>query len=80
MNKPRRGRPPLNLTDAEKKKRRSLAAKKSRKKVDVKNLAINGELLAKFIAQREKYSKEFGFKLTSKQFFTILLQKGSKDL
>jgi len=78
MNKPRRGRPPLPLK--EKAKRRALAIEKSKKKLDVKNLSINGELLAKFIVQREKYSKEFGFKLTSKQFFTILLQKVSKDL
>ena len=64
--KRKRGRPPSGLTKNE-------LATRSKANLDVKNLAINGELLQAFNVAKEKHSGLMGFKLTSKQFFSVLV-------
>ena len=64
--KRKRGRPPSGLTKNE-------LATRSKANLDVKNLAINGELLQAFNVAKEKHSELLGFKLTNKQFFAVLV-------
>tara|TARA_R110002111_G_scaffold148309_4_gene215466 strand:- start:219 stop:494 length:276 start_codon:yes stop_codon:yes gene_type:complete len=64
--KRKRGRPASGLTKNE-------LAIRSKANLDVKNLAINGELLQTFNVAKEEHSKLLGFKLTNKQFFAVLI-------
>tara|TARA_R100000742_G_C4279416_1_gene103930 strand:+ start:3508 stop:3729 length:222 start_codon:yes stop_codon:yes gene_type:complete len=45
------------------------------KGLEIKNIAINEELLENFKTAKAKHSKLVGFELTTKQFFTILLSR-----
>ena len=70
--KRKRGRPASGLTKNE-------LATRSKAHLDVKNLAINGELLQAFNVAKEKHSRLLGFKLTSKQFFAVLVSDYAQD-
>ena len=69
--KRKRGRPASGLTKNE-------LAIRSKANLDVKNLAINGELLQTFNVAKEEHSEFLGFKLTNKQFFAVLIGRWDK--
>ena len=75
LRKRKRGRPRLNLTDEEKIARKKIAVAKNKKKQDVKNISLNGELLQKLNNLREKKSKELGFTITHTQLVHILINQ-----
>tara|TARA_R110000751_G_scaffold157899_2_gene263402 strand:- start:221 stop:448 length:228 start_codon:yes stop_codon:yes gene_type:complete len=51
----------------------NLRAQRTRQKQDVKNISINGELLERFNKLRMLESHRLGFKITIKQFMTIII-------
>jgi len=78
LRKRKRGRPRLNLTDEEKIARKKIAVAKNKKKQNVKNISLNGDLLQKLNNLREKKSKEFGFTITHAQLIHILINQAEQ--
>tara|TARA_R110002073_G_C9346533_1_gene570394 strand:+ start:263 stop:517 length:255 start_codon:yes stop_codon:yes gene_type:complete len=70
--KRKRGRPSSGLTKNE-------LVKRSKARLDTKNMSINGELLRAFNAAKEKHSEIVGFKLNTKQFFSVLVSNYNKS-
>jgi len=73
LRKYNKGRP--RLTDEEKIARRKVQVATNKKKGDVKNISLTGELLQKLNILREKKSKELGFSITHTQLVHILINK-----
>jgi hypothetical protein len=73
LRKYNKGRP--KMTDEEKIARKKIAVATNKKKADVKNISLTGELLQKLNNLREKKSKEFGFTITHAQLIHILINQ-----
>jgi len=69
--KRKRGRPRLDRTREEKNR----MARESKKRLDTKNLAINGELLEMIHVAQNNLSTELGIPLSIKQTMHLLLKR-----
>ena len=79
MGTRKRGRPPLNLSAEERDERISKLSKASKKRLDTKNMTINGTLLASFTKAKKNCGEKLGFELTTKQFFTHLINEYERN-
>ena len=73
----KRGRPRLDITDAERVRRQKDMAKKYVK--GKRQLNVTGAVAKRFDAAKKDQEKVLGFSLTLQQFMTILLTRWEKD-
>lgn len=67
------GRPRLNISDEERMERQKASAKKSHKKLNLRHITIDGDLLERFTHLKDIRSKKIQVELTNRQFFKLLL-------
>jgi hypothetical protein len=79
MGTRKRGRPPLNLSAEEREERILKLRKASDKRLDTKNMTVNGTLLTSFTKAKKNYGEKLGFEVTTKQFFTHLMNEYEKN-
>jgi hypothetical protein len=77
VEKKKRGRPRLEITDAERTARQRMSRGKWAEKT--RSFALPKALAARFEAAKEEQEKKLGFNLTYGQFVTILLTRWEND-
>jgi hypothetical protein len=78
VDKKKRGRPRLEITDSERVRRQKAANKKAQEKTR-SNLLLAGAVGKRFEAAKGQQEKKLGFNLTHQQFLTILLTRWEND-
>ena len=73
VEKKKRGRPRLDITDAERARRRKAHQQNK------KQIAIAGPVGKRFAEAKQEQEKSLGFKITHTQFLTILLTRWEND-
>ena len=73
VEKKKRGRPRLDITDAERVRRQKAHQQ------DKKQIAITGPVGRRFAEAKQAQEKSLGFKITHQQFLTILLTRWEND-
>ena len=77
VEKKKRGRPRLDITDSERVRRFKAANTKSQQ--NKKQIAIAGPVGRRFAEAKQAQEKSLGFKITHTQFLTILLTRWEND-
>ena len=77
VEKKKRGRPRLDITDAERLRRYKAANTKAQQ--NKKQIAITGPVGKRFAEAKQAQAKALGFNITHQQFLTILLTRWEND-
>jgi TnpA family transposase len=77
VEKKKRGRPRLDITDAERLRRYKAANTKAQQ--NKKHIAMAGPVGKRFAEAKQAQEKALGFKITHQQFLTILLTRWEND-